>query len=231
MTVKPALDKLEEKCGHSFKDKTLLTGALTHSSAGGENNYERLEFLGDRVLGLVIAEMLFERFPQEQEGDLAKRLAALAQGETLSRIAAEMNLGPHIILSQAETHAGGARNANILADAFEALLGALYLDGGFDKCQRLIEKCWESHLHEMKAPPQHPKTELQEWAQGQGLPLPVYKIARQRGPDHAPVFEVELAVKGHAPVTAEGASRQEAEKLAAMRFLEGLSPAKAGAGE
>ncbi len=227
--VKPALlQQLEKKLGHSFKDEDLLLGALTHSSAGDEKNYERLEFLGDRVLGLVIAELLFERFPLEQEGDLAKRLAALVQGELLAKIAAEIDLGPYMILSEAEAQAGGARNENILADVFEALLGALYLDGGFEKCARLIAKSWATHLLDMKSPPQHPKTELQEWAQGQGLPLPLYKIARQRGPDHAPVFEIELLVKGHPSVTAEGYSRQEAEKEAAGIFMERLAGGNTG---
>jgi ribonuclease-3 len=211
---------LEEILEYKFRDPDLLKGALTHSSAGGDKNYERLEFLGDRVIGLAIAELLFVRFPKEQEGDLAKRLAALAQGELIAEIAVEMGLGPHVILSNAESLAGGAANVNILSDVFESIMGALYLDGGYKKCEQLIHKLWERHLDNMKAPPQHPKTALQEWAQAKGLPLPIYKIQAQRGPDHAPVFVIELSVQGFDTVLSEGPSRQEAEKRAAHAFME-----------
>lgn len=214
-----SLKQLEKRLGHDFNDKRLLARALTHSSTGGKDNYERLEFLGDRVLGLVIAHALFEKFPDETEGDLAKRLAALVQGELLAEIAREMDLGPHVLLSPAEAQSGGAQNDNILSDVFEAVIGALYIDGGFEKCCTLISKYWEGRFMQMKTPPQHPKTMLQEWAQGQGLPLPAYQIVGQDGPDHAPVFEVELVVKGHAPVLAQGRSRQDAEKEAARLFL------------
>jgi ribonuclease III len=218
----PTHEKLEKRLGHKFDDRDLLKIALTHSSTGGDHNYERLEFLGDRVLGLAIAQFLYKRFPDEAEGDLAKRLAALVQGELLAQIAAEINLSNFIILSEAEAQAGGAENENILSDVFEALIGALYLDGGFDKCEALIEDLWEPHFTRMKTPPQHPKTRLQEWAQGQGLPLPSYKLIDQTGPDHAPLFDVLLTVKGYPPVTAQGYSRQEAEKLAARAFFERL---------
>ena len=217
-----AFKKLEKELGHVFKDKDLAAQALTHSSVGSDESYERLEFLGDRVVGLVIAELIYERFPKESEGDLAKRLAALAQGELLAVIASEIGLGAHIMLSDAEAFAGGAKNQNILADSFEALIGAVYLDGGFKKCRDLIERLWDKKFHEMKLPPQHPKTAVQEWAQGEGLPLPVYKILKQHGPDHAPMFDIELTVQGHKPVTAQGHSRQEAEKLAAREFMNRL---------
>ena len=213
------IDKLEKAIGHVFKNKDLLQDALTHSSTGNENNYERLEFLGDRVLGLIITEMLFEKFPDETEGDLAKRLAALVQGSMLAVVAKQIDLGAYVVFSPAEREAGGAENVNILADAFEALIGGLYLDAGFDECHDLIEKLWANHLFEMKAPPQHPKTALQEWAQGNGLPLPTYEIAGQSGPDHAPLFDIKLSVQGYKPVTAQGRSRQEAEKEAALAFL------------
>ena len=212
-------DLLEKNIGHDFKDKSLLRDALTHSSTGHEKNYERLEFLGDRVLGLVITEMLFAKFPDESEGDLAKRLAALVQGSMLAVVARQINLGAYVVFSVAEREAGGAENENILSDVFEALIGALYLDGGFKKCHDLVESLWEGHFFDMKAPPQHPKTALQEWAQGSGLPLPVYEIAGQSGPDHAPVFDVKLSVKGHKALIAQGRSRQEAEKEAALAFL------------
>ncbi|MCC7304713.1 MAG: ribonuclease III [Alphaproteobacteria bacterium] len=212
-------EKLEAELGHSFRSKTLLAEALTHSSAGSKSDYERLEFLGDRVLGLVIAELLYEKFPDEAEGDMAKRLAALVQGELLAGVAAEIKLGAYITFSEAEALAGGASNVNILSDVFEALVGALYLDSGMKKCRALIERLWAKRLYDMKTPPQHPKTALQEWAQGRGLPLPVYKIEGQEGPHHAPVFSVELTVSGYKPVMAQGRSRQDAEKAAALAFL------------
>ncbi len=217
-----SVEKLEKRLGHTFENRDLLRNALTHSSTGDDDNYERLEFLGDRVLGLAIAQSLYQRFPDEAEGDLAKRLAALVQGELLAEIAAHIGLGKFIILSEAEAQAGGAENENILSDVFEAVIGALYLDGGFEKCEAVIEDLWSAHFTEMKTPPQHPKTQLQEWAQGRGLPLPTYKVVEQHGPDHAPVFDVQLTVKGFPSVTAQGHSRQEAEKLAAKAFFDRL---------
>ncbi len=214
-----SLQTLEDRIGHKFKNSELIKTALTHSSVAVGYNYERLEFLGDRVLGLVIAELLYGRFPQESEGDLAKRLAALVQGSFLAEIAVEMDLGSHIDLSEGEAQAGGAENENILADVFESLIGALYLDGGFEKCQTLIHGLWQDKLDVMKEPPQHPKTKIQEWAQGLSLPLPAYKIANQTGPDHAPVFEIELSVEGYDPVIGKGKSRQLAEKEAAREFI------------
>lgn len=216
----PLLDELEQKISHSFKDKSLIKTALTHSSKAAENNYERLEFLGDRVLGLVVAQILFERFSDETEGGLAKRLAVLVQGETLAEIANSFDLGSYIIFSDAERDAGGALNENILSDVFEAMIGALYLDAGFEKCRHLIEKFWGERFEQMRTPPQHPKTGVQEWAQGNGLPLPVYKIVGQQGPDHAPVFEIKLSVKGYPDAIAKGRSRQVAESEAARLFLE-----------
>lgn len=214
-----SLEQLENNIDHCFKDKDLLRAALTHSSTGKNINYERLEFLGDRVLGLVVAEMLYQKFPEEKEGDLARRLAALVQGSFLARIAQEMELGRYIQFSEAEAQAGGAENENILSDVFEALIGALYLDSGFAAPKRLIERSWQGRLDSMSKPPQHPKTRLQEWAQGKGLPLPEYKLSGQKGPDHAPIFDITLHVHGYEPVTAEGRSRQAAEKAVAEKFF------------
>lgn len=216
---------LQKAIGYSFRDEKLLRTALTHSSTGAAENYERLEFLGDRVLGLVIADMLFHKFPQEPEGDLARRLASLVQGAMLAELSAHIALSDYIAFSDSERSAGGAENENILADVYEALIGALYLDGGIEPCRALIAAQWKDVLHTMKRPPQHPKTALQEWAQAQGLPLPVYEVAGQSGPDHAPVFDVRLSVKGHGSVSAQGRSRQEAEKEAARLFLDKLETA------
>jgi len=219
-------ETLERLIGHSFKNKALLQMALTHSSMGQGDNYERLEFLGDRVLGLIVAELLYHRFPTEQEGDLAKRLAALVQGSFLAEKAQDIHLGDYILFSDSEASSGGAENQNILADVFEALLGALYLDAGFESCKTLVQAVLGEKLDIMIKPPQHPKTRLQEWAQGQGLALPVYKITDQHGPDHAPLFDIELHVQGYKPFTAQGRSRQMAEKEVAHIFLEHLETDK-----
>lgn len=217
-----SIDDLQKVIGYQFTNIDLLKDALTHSSAAQDTNYERLEFLGDRVLGLVVSEILYEKFPEENEGDLAKRLASLVQGTWLAKIATDMNLGDFICFSDAERSAGGYENEHILADAVEALLGALYLDSGLSICQDFIKKWWGNSFFEKKTPPQHPKTTLQEFLQGKGLPLPLYKIVSQSGPDHAPVFDIELTVKGYDPVIAQGKSRQLAEKEAAKKFMESL---------
>lgn len=214
------LNALQKQIGYSFKNAELLEIAFTHSSTGAKNNYERLEFLGDRVLGLTVSETLYQKFPNEPEGHLAKRLSALVQGSFLAQISREMELGKHIIFSDAESASGGAENDNILADVFESMIGALYLDSNYETCRALIQKLWGDRFDTMKTPPQHPKTHLQEWAQSQNLPLPHYKIVAQSGPDHAPVFDICLNINGYDPVTVQGSSRQEAEKLAASTFIE-----------
>lgn len=213
------LKELEERIGHVFKDQNLLVDALTHASTGSKTNYERLEFLGDRVLGLVIARLLFEKFPNEMEGDLAKRLASLVQGTMLARISAKISLSDFIMLSEAERAAGGAENDNIRADVFEAMIGAMYLDGGLPPCEALIAKLWDKVMDKMIEPPLHPKTALQEWAQGRGLPLPKYEIVKREGPDHSPVFDVSVNVQGYEPIIAQSRTRQDAERKAAELFL------------
>ena len=218
MSTRPISD-LEKKIGHSFKDQSLLTRALTHSSTGADKNYERLEFLGDRVLGLAVSELLYRKFPEEAEGNLARRLAGLVEGSFLARMAESMEMGSCITFSISEKAAGGAENDNILADVREAVIGALYLDAGFETCRARVENLWADHIHVTAAPPQHPKTTLQEWAQGSGLGLPEYDITGQSGPDHAPVFEVTLRIEGYANTVAQGGSRQQAEKEAALAFL------------
>lgn len=220
--VKP-IEELQDKLEYQFKNPELLRVAVTHSSTGEKDNYERLEFLGDRVLGLVIASLLYRQFPDEKEGDLARRLASLVQGKTIADLSVRISLGDYIIFSDAEAASGGAENDHILADVFESVIGALYIDSGFEECRRLIETHWQDILHTMRRPPQHPKTAIQEWAQARGLPLPNYEITDQIGPDHAPRFEVKLCVKGHSPVTATGKSRAEAEKEAAAEFMSGVS--------
>lgn len=220
------LAELAERLGHPFADPALLQQAFTHSSAFGTAagrrrgmSYERLEFLGDRVLGLVLSEMLYRAFPHESEGALARRLAELARKETIARVANALDLGRHLILSRGEEEGGGRANPSLLSDACEAMIGALYLDGGLAPAKRFIERYWQPILAEDARPPKDAKTALQEWAQGSGLPLPVYRIRSSEGPPHEPVFEVEVLVEGRAPVTGTGRSRRAAEQAAASALL------------
>jgi ribonuclease-3 len=222
MIMTDPLVTLQERITYSFRDISLLQTAMTHSSTADEENYERLEFLGDRVLGLVMADLLYHRYPQEREGDLAKRHAALVQGRTLAIVAHRIDLGEALILSEGERAAGGAENENMLADGMEALIGAMYLDGGLEPTARLIAELWDDLLDTMAQPPQDPKTALQEWAQARGLPLPEYELSDRSGPDHAPVFTVKVTVEGFDCAEGTGASRRAAEKLAAQILLQRL---------
>ena len=220
MTYDVAL--IEAKLGYRFQNPALVEQALTHSSKSGNANNERLEFLGDRVLNLVVAEALYNHFPDEPEGNLAKRHSALVQGHMLAVIASMIKLGDDIILSDSERHSGGADNENILSDAMEALLGAVFLDGGIDPARKIILHLWGDNIYNLTQVNQDPKTELQEWVQARALPLPEYEIVDRSGPDHAPVFVIEVRVEGHAPLRAEGNSRRAAEKKAAHIMLSAL---------
>jgi ribonuclease-3 len=210
---------LEQKLSYRFKNPALLEQALTHSSRSAAANNERLEFLGDRVLNLVMAQALYQTFPSENEGQLAKRHAALVQGQMLGVIASVVSLGDYIVMSDAERTAGGAEKENILSDAMEALLGAIFLDGGLEPARDIILRLWGDNIATLADAHQDPKTELQEWVQARGLPLPSYEIVGRSGPDHAPVFEIELRVQGYDPIIAEGPSRRQGEKTAARRML------------
>jgi ribonuclease-3 len=214
-----ALAAFEGRFGYRFHNRERLQLALTHASTGADHNYERLEFLGDRVLGLVVAELLYEDFPHEAEGDLARRHAALVSGAVLAVVADNVELGMVLKLSDSERATGGAKNDNILADVMEALIGALYLDAGIGPCKTVIGTLWRDILHTMEKPPQDPKTSLQEWVQARGLKLPRYDLTGREGPDHAPVFTITVNVEGFEPVSAEGASRRAAEKAAAILML------------
>lgn len=223
MTRKTDYDAAARVVGHTFKDKDLLHHALVHSSASagrGAATYERLEFLGDRVLGLVVAEMIYRRFPVEPEGDLARRHAALVRREALARVADAAGLGQYIVMSRGEEDAGGRANPAILADVCEALLGALYLDGGLQAAAAFIEAHWPAMMEETLAPPKDAKTALQEWAQSRGLPLPLYDTVDLKGPDHSPVFTVRVTVQGFPPAEASGASKRVAAQAAARALLE-----------
>ncbi len=225
--AKDPIDEVQDSLDYRFRKIDMLYRALTHSSAGAGDNYERLEFLGDRVIGLVVADWLLETYPDEKEGALAKRHAALVQGQMLADIARLVRLGDAMQFSEAERAAGGAKNVNILADGLEAVIGALFIDGGYESCERVIKRLWGNAIRIMKEPPQDPKTALQEWAQGRGLPLPSYTLVGREGPDHAPVFEINVAVEGYPSWTAKGTSRRMAEKDAAGMLLAHLKEMEA----
>jgi ribonuclease-3 len=217
----PDFNKLEKIIGYEFKDKHWLERALTHSSTNDDFNYQRLEFLGDRVLGLVIAGALFQEFKDENEGGLAKRHTALVQGTTCATVGQAHNIGDFILFSDSERQSGGHLNENIIADVVESLLGAIYVDGGYDAVQAVVLKLWGNDtIKTLKNAPQDPKTELQEWVQARGLDLPQYEITDKIGPDHAPKFVVRVTVEGVDPLLAEGTSRRQAEKIAANNMLQ-----------
>ncbi len=226
----PDLGALEAALGHCFADRALLETALVHRSVLGRadearQSNERLEFLGDRVLSLVMAELLWRQFPDEPEGALARRHAVLVQRQALARVAETVGLGDHVSLSEAESAAGGGSNPAILADACEAVIAALYLDGGLAAAERFIESRWAPLVAEDPEPPKDPKTALQEWAQARGLALPDYQVAATEGPAHAPLFTVTVAVDGHPPAQADGASKRAAERDAAEALLSRLQVA------
>lgn len=213
------LSGLESRLGYRFNDRSKLEHALTHSSRSNRVNNERLEFLGDRVLNLVVAESLYKIFPDENEGNLAKRHSALVQGRMLAVIAGTIGLGEFLNLSDSERQSGGAENENILSDAMEATLGAIFLDGGLEPAREVIVRLWGDNISTLADTGHDPKTELQEWVQARGLPLPDYNILNKSGPDHAPMFEIEVRVRGYDPIVAEGSSRRQGEKTAARKML------------
>ena len=222
MTSASTVDGLEEILGYHFHDRQLLTTALTHRSLArerGDINNQRLEFLGDAVLGLVIADLLYHLFPSESEGDLSKRQVSLVNGEQLAVIAGTMQLGDYLRLSAGEEEQGGRKNPSNLEDVCEALLGALYLDGGLDAVRLVVTKFWRALAEAMQTPPKDPKTALQEWAQARSLPLPEYVVISADGPSHAPHFLIEVRVKGNAPLRGEAGTKKLAERLAATAML------------
>jgi ribonuclease III len=216
--------KLQERIGYQFRDISLLHLALTHASSNfgkpGAPDYDRLEFLGDRVLGLAIAEHLFQAFPQEQEGDLARRYNKLVRKETCAEVGEELGLGTYVILGDSEAMAGGRRKSTILADVCEAVLGAVYVDGGWGPAQALIARNWHSRAKERDAAPIDAKTALQEWVQRSGAnALPRYVLIENRGSDHEPSFIYEARVDGLEPAQGMGRSRRAAEQSAAKAIL------------
>jgi ribonuclease III len=233
--VLPDLRELERRIGYQFKEQRLLREALTHGSATvlkrkGRRTNERLEFLGDRVVGLATAELLIRRYPDEPEGALTPRLSVLVSEPALAEAARELDLGAWLEVARSEEQAGGRKRPAILADALEALMGAVYLDGGWDAAAAIVRRCLEPRLETMVAPPRNPKSQLQEWAQARSLGLPRYELVKTAGPDHAPAFEVTVTVADLPPVRATAASKRAAEQAAAaalLALLEGTEAADA----
>lgn len=227
--AKPDLADLEAKLGHVFLDRGLLERALTHMSAAPldakrTGSYQRLEFLGDRVLGMCVAELLFRTYPAAEEGELSRRLADLVRKETCADMAMAWGIGPYLRLGDGEASSGARKNRAILADACESVVGAVFLDGGYDAARRLLDAALGARLRQTSKPQRDAKTALQEWAQGQGLPTPSYVEVGRSGPDHAPVFKVAARVQGLSDGIGEGRSKRLAEQAAAENFLrrEGL---------
>ena len=219
-----AVKTLERTLGYTFNDPDLLERALTHPSVGDGartvRHYERMEFLGDRVLGLLAAERLLALDPDMREGDMSPKLAAVVSGKACARVARRLGVGPALKLSPSETRNGGRDKDGILGDACEAIMAALYIDGGLDTARSFFLTHWAEEFATLTTgEAKDPKTQLQEWAQGDGHPLPVYRVVSRTGPDHAPCCNVEVSVEGLGAEIAEGKSRQEAEKAAALVML------------
>ncbi|MFT4096498.1 MAG: ribonuclease III [Rhodoblastus sp.] len=215
------LGPLEARIGVDFSDKTLLRQALKHVSACTKrgDSYQRLEFLGDRVLGLAVADLLFEHFPEAAEGELSRRLAELVRRETCAEVAAEWGVAPFIILGGGEAQSGGAQKAAILGDICESIIGAVFVDAGFEAAGRLVRESFATRLDQARASLRDPKSALQEWAQGRGLATPVYRLDGQTGPDHAPRFLISAIIDGFDAAQGEGSSKRHAEQAAAEAFI------------
>ena len=223
---RPPISALEAALQHVFRDRSLLQRALTHVSALAqprrEDSNQRLEFLGDRVLGLAVADLLCDNYPKATEGELSRRLAALVRKESCAEAARAWGVGPHLRLGAGEGRSGGRDKEAILGDVCEALIGAVYLDGGYDAARELVRRTFLQDMREPRRSLRDPKSGLQEWAQARGLPPPVYRETARSGPDHAPCFRIAVSVEGFEPMETEGASKRLAEQAAAQRLLEAV---------
>lgn len=218
------LSGLEERLGHRFASQELLLQAVTHSSAVAPTkrtaqSYQRLEFLGDRVLGLVVADLLNTRMPTANEGELSRALNALVRRETCAEVARDLGVGDFLKLGEAEARTGGAEKGAILADVTEALIGAIYLDAGFEAASVFVARTFGSRVDPSSSRRADAKTALQEWAQARGLEPPNYDEIDRSGPDHAPSFVIAVSVTGFETAHAEGPSKKLAEHQAAEAFL------------
>ena len=227
-----AASALEKTIGYKFKDSDQLGRSLTHISATGgnrNNSYQRLEFLGDHVLGLIISDMLFRAFPKADEGELSRRLADLVRREACADVARAINLGEALRLGSSENNAGGRTRVAILADVCEALVGAVFIDGGYEAAVKLVELLWGERMRTPVRPLRDPKTILQEWAQARGLPTPPYREVARTGPQHNPMFRVAVVLPGKESVEGIDRSKRGAEQAAAAALLEreGVKAARA----
>ena len=229
--------ELETRIGYEFTDKSLLESALTHISAlsgkSRSGSYQRLEFLGDHVLGLVVSDMLFRAFVKADEGELSRRLADLVRKEACAEVARKIDLGAAIRLGASEANAGGRQRTAILADVCEALVGAVFLDGGYGAAAALVEQLWGERLRTPARPLRDPKTVLQEWAQARGLPTPSYREIARTGPHHDPEFLVAVDLAEFTPAEGVGRSKRAAEQAAAAAMLtrEGVQEGVEGGSE
>jgi ribonuclease III len=218
---KPDLSSLEARIGHVFTESSLIAAALTHVSAaagGKRETYQRLEFLGDRVLGLVIAEMLYEAFPDADEGELSRRLADLVRKESCAEVALEWGVQTFARLGEAEKQTCAVKTA-ILGDLCESIIGAVFLDGGYATARGVVNAAFEARMRSPRRPLRDPKTALQEWAQARGLPPPAYRETARSGPDHAPEFTICVEVPGYPHAEAKGFAKRLAEQAAAAAFM------------
>ena len=209
---------LEQTFGRAPSDLKPFERALTHASVG-RDSYDRLEFLGDRVLGLVVAVWLFERFPDEPEGQMSKRFNALVSRETCAEVGRALGVPGHIRLGKQAREDRASESDNVVGDVVEALIGALFLDSGFDAAKAFIRSAWAPYVDSQKGAPQHPKSALQELAADRGLAPPHYELVSRTGLHHAPTFRIRVAIKGGGEAEADGASKQEAETAAASALL------------
>lgn len=224
MKLSADLKAFEERIGYRFKNAEFLIRSLTHSSIGSATrpNNQRLEFLGDRVLGLVMAEALLATDNTATEGQLAPRFNALVRKEACASVAEDIRLGDVLKLGRSEMMSGGRRKAALLGDAMEAVIAAVYLDGGFDAAKDLVMRLWKSRLHTVETDARDPKTALQEWTQANGHGLPVYTETARKGPDHAPEFTIEVRIDPTTAASATATSKRKAEQAAASAMLERL---------
>jgi ribonuclease-3 len=219
------LPKLQAAIGHAFRDRGLLELALTHVSSVKSGSirlqsYQRLEFLGDRVLGLAVAQMLFAAFPEAEEGELARRMAELVRKETCAEVAAGWEVGPNIRLGAGEAQSGGRKRITILADVCEAIIGAAFLDGGYAAAEAVVDRAWRGRLAEPEGGRRDPKTLLQELAQARRLGMPAYTEISRSGPAHRMRFVIAVEVEALGAAEGEGASKREAEQTAARALLD-----------
>ena len=224
MKLSADLISFQNRLGYTFDDPSLLTEAVTHSSMSSQTrrDNQRLEFLGDRVLGLIIAHALFEKYIEAKEGILAPRYNTLVRKETCAEVAQQIDLGSVLKLGRSEMVSGGRRKEALLGDAMEAIIAAIYIDGGLGTAEKVILTLWGQHIEAVKSDARDAKTALQEWAQARGLKPPIYETMSRKGPDHAPIFEIEVRLETGEKQQASAGTKRKAEQAAANALLQDL---------